>query len=124
MSTDFQWHLDDREMRELIQNTPDKLDAWLREVATEILGDIVESFGTSPSVPGDPPGVDTGALRASMKVEQDGDLRYLLMDGVEYGVHLELGTEKMEARPFITPKFEEWQDKLGESARDEGLLDG
>jgi hypothetical protein len=70
---------------------------------------IKQSFGTSPSAAGDPPGVDTGALRSSIHVQNRGQMARAIADGVEYGVHLEYGTEnkdgeeKMLARPFMAP---------------------
>jgi hypothetical protein len=93
----------------LIRQAEQKGDDALRAAAQEITNDIVQSFGTSPSSPGDPPGVDTGALRASMRWEKVRPLHYEIMDGVEYGAHLELGTSKMAARPFFTPVLEEWR---------------
>jgi hypothetical protein len=95
----------------LISDNPQNADRALRMVAQEITSDIVLSFGTSPSSPGNPPGVDTGALRGSMRWEKVEDLHYEVMDGVEYGEWLELGTSKMAARPFFTPVFEEWRQR-------------
>jgi hypothetical protein len=85
--------------------------------------EIVESFGASPSPPGDPPGVDTGALRASMRWASVGEASAVIHDGVEYGVHLELGTERMPARPFVAPVFERWRrGAFAQFARDFGIL--
>jgi len=56
-----------------------------------------------PSAPGEPPHVDTGALRSSIHVEQNKPMTRDIMDGVEYGIHLEFGTTRMEARPWLTP---------------------
>lgn len=115
---------DRRKLHALIRNTPQKADELLRAVAEEMVGDIKLSFGTSPSAPGDPPGVDTGALRASMGWSPDGKLRILIHDGVVYGIWLEMGTSKMAARPFITPQFEEWRArKFGKFARQFGVFD-
>jgi len=116
--------LDDRVLRQILRNLPDNIDNWLDGAATEIVNDIKLSFGTSPSSPGEPPGVDTGALRASMRWERGGQFERLIMDGVEYGVGLEYGTSRMAARPFVNPVFEEWRRKLGDSARRAGLING
>jgi hypothetical protein len=121
MSVEFE----DRIFRQLIQNSPDALDAWLRSMAHDINGDVVQSFGSGVSAPGDPPGVDTGALRASMHVEKVENLHYVVADGVEYGVYLEMGTETMAPRPFMNPVIEEWQgSKVEQSAKNAGLLNG
>lgn len=38
--------------------------------------------------------------------------RYIIHDGVEYGVYVELGTERMPARPALIPAFEKWTKEL------------
>lgn len=107
----------------IIRGTPGQIEAFGRSVATEMTSDIVLSFGTSPSAPGDPPGVDTGALRSSIHWDPEGKTRWIIADGVIYGLHLELGTSKMAARPFVGPVFMEWrQRKLGAYAKSYGLI--
>jgi len=110
----------------LINNTPDHLDQWVRAVGQEMLGDVKLSFNTSPagetyvrrsvshvaSQPGYPPNIDTGALRASLRVEKVGELSYRLQDGVQYGYWLEIGTPKMKKRPYIVPVVEKWRSDL------------
>jgi hypothetical protein len=75
----------------------------VRAVGHEIERYVKQSFGTGRSAPGNPPGVDTGALRASIHVELVDALTVLVADGVSYGVHLEFGTTRMAARPFMLP---------------------
>jgi HK97 gp10 family phage protein len=71
------------------------------------------------SRPGEPPAIDTGTLRASImnEVEKSGmnvtgkvgpDIEKIAAKApvgtnVEYGFYLELGTSKMEPRPFLRP---------------------
>lgn len=128
---DLQIKVDMRKLQNIINNEPARADAWLRGVGMQILGDIQLSFGTSPdgkthtrgtvkhvaSQPGYPPNIDTGALRGSMGLRKLGNMTYEIHDGVEYGVHLELGTEKMAARPFVNPVFAEWQTKIMDDAK-------
>lgn len=131
--------LNKRKLRELIVTTPDRADAMMRGAATEILNDIVVSFNTSPagetyvrgnvthvaSQPGYPPNVDTGTLRASMRWAKESNLKYIIHDGVEYGYYLEMQTENMEARPFVTPVFEKWrQGEFARFVRDFGVFGG
>ena len=131
--------LNKRKLRELIVTTPDRADAMLRGAAQEILNDIVVSFNTSPagatyvrgnvthvaSQPGYPPNVDTGTLRASMRWAKESNLKYIIHDGVAYGYYLEMGTENMEARPFVTPVFEKWrQGEFARFVRDFGVFGG
>ena len=50
--------------------------------------------------------IDTGALLGSVHTEKKSDGVYWVADGVEYGVHHELGTHKIDARSFMTPAVE------------------
>jgi len=43
----------------------------------------------------------------------DGDTVYLVGPTVEYAVYVELGTSKMEARPFVRPAAERVQSDFG-----------
>lgn len=107
----------------ILRQSPQQVEDFLDMAAEEIVGDIVLSFGTSPSDPGDPPGVDTGALRASMEWSRENSRTRVIHDGVEYGVYLEEGTSVIAPRPFVGPVFEEWrQRRLAAFARDFGLL--
>lgn len=121
----------------LINNTHDQLDQWVRAVGNEMTTDVKLSFNTSPagetyvrrsvrhvaSQAGYPPNIDTGALRASIRVDKVGDLHYRLHDGVKYGYWLEIGTPKMRKRPFILPVVEKWRtDKLFRHAIKFGLV--
>lgn len=50
--------------------------------------------------------VDTGKMRASTKGKMTGKLSGEVNVGAEYAPHVEYGTEKMDAQPFITPAAE------------------
>lgn len=88
---------------EIIRRSPAQIDQCIHAMALDGERDTKQSFGTSPSAPGDPPGVDTGALRNSIHVTKIRARHYQIGDGVEYGIHLEYGTRKMGARPFMRP---------------------
>lgn len=107
---------DTAKLQQLIRQTPEQVTDLLRGAAQEMVNEIVLGFSDqSPAPAGGPPGVDTGELRASIGWTPDGAGRVLIHDGVEYGKYLELGTEKMPARPFVGPVFERW--RMGEFAR-------
>ena len=107
----------------IIRMTPEKADRMLAGAAVEITSDIILSFGTSPSPPGGPPGVDTGNLRASMTWESEGKLRKVVYTSAEYAPYLEFGTERMAARPFFSPVFEDWrQREFMQFVKDFGLI--
>lgn len=119
-------HVDVRRLQQMARQAPQKMGRVIRGMAETMNGDIVESFGTSPSSPGDPPGVDTDALRGSMHVENAGSFTQQIADGVEYGIYLELGTERMSARPFVVPVFEDWKAdnfaKVADFVRDSDIF--
>lgn len=102
--------IDARGLQALIRATPERLDRAVMAAATEINSEIVTSFGTSPSSPGEPPGVDTGALRASMRaVKMKRRFTARVATSIDYAPYLEFGTERMAARPFFSPVMERWR---------------
>jgi hypothetical protein len=131
--------LDNRVLRSLINNLGRRADEFLAAAAQGIVTDIDLSFGTSPpgrayqrggvthiaSIEGYPPNVDTGTLAASIAWFKERHLRYIVHDGVEYGIWLEEGTENMAPRPFVAPVFEEWRRReLLQLARNFRIFDG
>lgn len=55
--------------------------------------------------------VDTGALRASLHIEQTGEFEYAVRDGVPYGIFVEKGHRSptggfVPAQPFLGPAIE------------------
>lgn len=61
-----------------------------------------------PSIPGEPPGMVTGALKKGLAVKSG---RSTTLVGIKnpgyYARMLEFGTSKMAARPFLFPTFAE-----------------
>lgn len=69
------------------------------------------------SAPGEPPATDTGMLIASIVADAvlEGDEIAGFVDArAEYAVHLEYGTRKMAARPFLIPAVELNRARVGE----------
>ena len=110
-------------LQRLIKETPGKVEKFLDAEAEQITNNIKASFGESPSSPGEPPGVDTGALRASISWRALSRFARRIEDGVEYGVYQELGTEHIAPRPFVGPEFERARRRLGQDARVFGLVE-
>lgn len=117
--------LDDKKLQSIIRNEPQRAQTWLDGFTVDLLSRIVLSLnGPSPSSPGEPPGKDTGSLQLSMQWEHDGPLQNIIHDGVEYGLHLEDGTETIAPRPFMAPAFADAQQRIGQDAKDHlGLED-
>ena len=78
-------------------------------------GNTGRAYGKDPSRPGEPPKKVTEVLLQSIAfaVETD-DTGITLSVGtnVTYGKHLELGTSKMAARPYLRPSLEERFERL------------
>jgi len=80
-------------------------------------------YGThTASAPGDPPAVDTGALRASILSREIND-GATVSSHMEYAVYLELGTSKMAPRPVWIPVAREVSGRAVAVCRD-GVADG
>ncbi len=62
-----------------------------------------------PSSPGQPPNKQSGVLQDSIKKDNTGINRKVIKVGSDkdHSVHLEVGTSKMSARPFIRNTFRE-----------------
>ena len=65
--------------------------------------------GGNASAPGEPPAVDTGTLKRSIKVDEHEfkpEARVGVPMNLQYGLYLERGTSKMGARPYMKPAVE------------------
>ena len=61
-----------------------------------------------PSRPGHPPRIDTGVLVKSIMSEthrSQNSIETRVGTNIDYGLYLELGTEKMAPRPWLRPAF-------------------
>lgn len=130
--------LDTKGLQALKRKEPEKVATWLDGKAEGLVTDIKLSFNTSPpgqtytrggvshtaSQPGYPPNVDIGTLRLSIRWERDGLFTRKIMDGVNYGIHLEDGTERIAPRPFMQPAFARLGKTIEQEAKSElGLED-
>lgn len=102
-SADFSVQIDKDKLTNLIRTSPTKASNLVNAMALDGQAYVVRSFTVSPSAPGEPPGVVTGTLKNSIHVEPMGEFKRAIVTGVEYAAHLEFGTEKMAARPFMGP---------------------
>jgi HK97 gp10 family phage protein len=62
------------------------------------------------SAPGEFPAADSGRLHqsiTSVEASKEALLRFETGTNVDYGTYLELGTSRMEPRPFMAPAFDE-----------------
>lgn len=61
------------------------------------------SVAHQASAPGEPPAVDTGNLKNSLRVLEVTDDFASFGTSADYAAYLEFGTRHMEARPFLRP---------------------
>lgn len=67
------------------------------------------------SAPGEPPAPDTGELRRRIEVEVvrgPNEVRGIITANVEYAAALEMGTERMRARPFLSRLAQDYRARL------------
>jgi hypothetical protein len=110
--------LDTRRLDQMSAHLDMNRDRLLGAIAHDVEGDVKTSMGPGTgraykrtksgrvhrsSVPGQPPAPDTGALKGSISTVKKKPGLYWVQDGVDYGIHLELGTIHMAARPFMRP---------------------
>ena len=91
------------------QAQADGLEAGARVVETIIK---VSLSGASPSRPGEPPGLDTGFLRNSVQVDSVTPTEAIIAPHTDYAEHLEFGTSRMAARPFMRPAVDEHEGEI------------
>lgn len=71
-----------------------------------------------PSLPGQPPKADTHTLDRQIETEQVEPLKVEVSSNAPYAAHLEFGTSKMAARPYMLPAAELERQKAVELVRD------
>lgn len=67
------------------------------------------------SAPGQPPAPDTGELRRRIEIEVvrgPGEVRGIITANTEYAAALELGTERMQPRPFLSRLARDYRARL------------
>jgi len=95
----------------------------MEELGEHLVDHIKETLsGHSPSEPGDPPGLDTGNLRAGISYSVNGT-ELTITSSAHYSDYLEYGTSKMSARPFLAPAMS-YAEQIIPEIFQEALIDG
>ena len=89
----------------------DKITDELRPGASE----IIEKYGllmAGDSAKSAPKDTSTLANSNLSESHMESQLSFVLKDGVDYGIFVELGTSKMAARPHVIPSIEKWSQRF------------
>jgi hypothetical protein len=94
-----------------LSNISANADRLIDEVVVSAAGQIQEIAQTSmhgnpPSAEGEYPAVRTGLLRGTLSHTRIGRHQAITFSPMEYAPHLEYGTVKMGARPFLRPSLD------------------
>ena len=92
----------------------EELQAGAEAIAEDARASVLDGGIPSPhhvvSAPGEAPNSDSGYLVSTIHageiIETPGTVQTSVGVGAEYGLYLELGTSKMEPRPFLVPATE------------------
>jgi hypothetical protein len=126
MQPTFRVNLDKTKLEQIIRQSPQKAADAVQAVAFEGQRIVQMSFGTgaagqtytrgsvshTASAPGEFPAIDTGTLMNDIHVEPRGALSRAIVTSVDYAPHLEFGTSKMAARPFMGPMARELEGEV------------
>lgn len=115
----------------------DGLEAGARVVETYVKtsmaeggksGELYSRGGRShrASAPGEAPAVDYGNLYNSIQIEEVTPERAIVSASAEYAEHLEFGTSRMAARPFMRPAVDEHEREIVDAieAAVRGFIEG
>jgi HK97 gp10 family phage protein len=119
-----------------VVNPQHNAERLIAKAALMVEGRILESIQRDPktgrvygkhraSAPGEPPATDKGQLVRSitMSVEdRDGEVVGLIKASAPYAAHLEFGTSKMAARPYMQPGLESQRRKIQDMFKKGGLI--
>lgn len=116
--------VDTNRLNQIMRDMPGRAEQVVQKLAQDAQTEVVNNFNpVSPAPPGEAPGVDTSALKNSIVAEPRSG-GWVLHDGVEYGVHLEFGTSRMAARPFMLPAVERVINNLPPGLADAVYISG
>lgn len=102
----------DKRLKAITSPRAQKLLSGALKEAGDLIGTYAQKLITTgaqsgkghvPSKPGEPPQNDSGVLANNIEVTQPEPLEVVISSNATYASALEMGTSKMEARPYFRP---------------------
>jgi HK97 gp10 family phage protein len=62
--------------------------------------------------------VDTGTLKGSIMVDEVTPIQAIIAPHTDYAEHVEFGTSRMEAQPYMRPALDEHENEIVQAVRD------
>jgi len=62
--------------------------------------------------------VDTGTLKGSIMVDEVTPVQAIIAPHTDYAEHVEFGTSRMEAQPYMRPALDEHENEIVQAVRD------
>jgi len=110
--------LDTRMLDAIAAGLDMKTDDVLQSVAFQVEAEAKKRAPRDPQRPPMNPAVPTtGALKNGIHTEKKKPRLYWVADSVNYGIFQELGTSRMQARPFMIPAVEKVRQYLDDLFR-------
>lgn len=75
----------------------------------------VSGAGHVASLPGEPPNQDSGVLAGNIETlrgTEPGSIKYFVSSNAPYAIPLEVGTSRMQARPYMRPALEKNRERI------------
>lgn len=82
------------------------------DAQTSITEGAVSGAGHVPSAPGEAPNNDTGVLANNIETLETGPLHVTVSSNAPYAAHLEFGTSRMAARPYMGPALQKNKKRI------------
>jgi HK97 gp10 family phage protein len=92
------------------------LDSIGKQIMNEVDNILAQSAGEMEAIAKTDVPEDTGVLASSisskLEVHNEGYVRYVVESDTEYAIHVEYGTDNMEAQPFLRPALDKVRGEL------------
>lgn len=110
--------MDTTRLDDIAKQAPKDIQERNRKFAEDMVDRVQASFGDSPSRPGDPPGIVTGAEKAGVHAVQVSPTEWAVQTSEPYDSFMEYGTRHIAPRPFMRPVYEDLRNEVDDRYKD------